>query len=79
MHGERRDVGWLDHAPDRQGGAELVAARLQLIAEECRGQRRVDEAGRDEVDPDRGELEREVGGDGRDRGGGYRRDGQGRR
>ena len=37
-----------------------LAPLVQLVAEERRRQRRVDEAGRDEVDPDRRELERQV-------------------
>ena len=57
------------HAADRQRGAELLAARLEPVAEQRRGQRRVDEAGGDEVDPDRRELEREVGGQRGQRGG----------
>src|SRR5262245_14428380 len=60
MDGERGDVGRLDHAPDRQGLAELLAAPLQLIAEDRRRQRRVDESRRDEIHADRRELEREV-------------------
>ena len=54
--------------PDRQRRAELLAARVQLIAEERRRQRRVDEPGRDQVHPDRRELEREVPGQRRHRG-----------
>ena len=61
VHGERGDVGRPDDAPDRQRGAELVAARVELVAEQRRRQRGVDEAGGDQVDADRRELEREAG------------------
>ena len=39
--------------PDRQRRAELLAARVELVAEQRRRQRRVDEPGRDQVHPDR--------------------------
>ena len=45
-----------------------------LVAEQRRRQRRVDEAGGDEVDPDRGELEREGGDERRQHRGGGRGD-----
>jgi hypothetical protein len=61
MHSQRRDVRRADHAPDGQRRAELVAAVLEVGAEERGRQRGVDEAGGDEVDPDGGELEREGG------------------
>src|SRR5438309_10627881 len=40
--------------------AELLATRVQLVAQECGRQRRVDEPGRDQVHADGRELEREV-------------------
>ena len=49
-----------DHAPDRQRGAQLLAARVEALAEQRRRQGRVDEAGRDEVDPDRRDLHGQV-------------------
>jgi len=37
VHGERRYVGRANDAPDRQRSAELLAARIKLIAEQrCR-------------------------------------------
>jgi len=60
VDGERGDIGWSDHAPDGKGRSELIAAVLELIAEERCRQRCVDEAGGDEVDPDGSELQREV-------------------
>ncbi len=60
VHGERGDVGRSDDASDRQRRAELLAALVELVAEQRRRQRRVDEPGGDEVDADRRELEREV-------------------
>ena len=44
VHGERGDVLRPDDAPDRQRGAQLLAARVELVAEQRRRQRRVDEA-----------------------------------
>src|SRR5215831_6726999 len=52
MDGQCGDVGRADDAPDRQRLAELLAAFLQLIAEDRRRQRRVDEPGRDQVHAD---------------------------
>ena len=60
VDGERGDVGRADHAPDRQRRAELFAARVQLVAEDRRRQRCVDEPGRDQVHAHRCELERET-------------------
>jgi hypothetical protein len=53
VHGGRGDVGRPDHAPDRQRAAE----RGELVAGQRCGQRRVDEPGRDEVDPDGRQFE----------------------
>ena len=53
VDGERGHVGRSDDTPDGKSGAELIAARVEMIAEERRRQRRVDEAGGDEIDPDR--------------------------
>src|SRR4051812_39455087 len=58
---ERCDIGWSDDPPDRQRRAQLGAPGVQGVAKDRRGQRRVDEARRDEVDPDRRELEGERG------------------
>src|SRR3954470_25004885 len=46
VHGQGGDVGGPHDPPDRQGAAELLAARVELVAEERRGQRGVDEPGR---------------------------------
>ena len=54
------DVGRADDPPDRKGLAELRATRVQVVAEERRRQRRVDEPRRDQVHADGRELEREV-------------------
>src|SRR2546427_3471532 len=74
VYGERGDVGRSDDAPDGKRGAKLIAAVLELIAEERCRQRRVDEAGGDEVDPDGRELECQVGCQGGECGGDCRRD-----
>ena len=60
VDGQCGDVGRADDAPDRQRRAELLATRVQLIAQESGRQRRVDEPGRDQVHADGSELEREV-------------------
>jgi hypothetical protein len=73
-HGERGDVGRYDDAPDEKHGAKLIAAVFEFIAEERCRQRCVDEAGGDEVDSDRRELERQVGCEGGERSGDCRRD-----
>jgi hypothetical protein len=39
VHGERGDVGWADDALDRERAAEVLAAGVELIAEEDGGQR----------------------------------------
>ena len=70
VHGERGDVGRADHPSDRQRRAELVAASFEVLAEQRPGERRVDESGRDQVDPDRRDFDREVGAQGAQRGGG---------
>ena len=59
VDGERGDVVRPNHPPDRQRCSELLATRVQPIAEQRCRQRRVDEAGRDQVDADGGELKRE--------------------
>ena len=79
MDGERGDVGRSDDAPDGKRGAQLIAAVFELIAEQRCRQRRVDEAGGDEVDTDGCELERQVGDEGGECGGHSRRDARGRR
>src|SRR6266545_2022035 len=60
VDGQRGDVGRTDDASDRQRRTKLLAARVQLVAEEGRRQRCVDESGRDQIDADGRELEREV-------------------
>jgi len=75
VHGQRGDVGRPDHPPDGQRGAQLGAARLQVSAQQPGRQGRVDEAGRDAVDPDRGEFQGQVGHQGGYPGGADRRDG----
>ncbi len=69
VDGERGDVGRADDAPDRQRLAELLATRVQLVAEQRCRQRRVNEAGRYKVDADGCELECERLGERRQRGG----------
>ena len=63
-----------DHAPDGERRAELVAPLFEPVAEQRRRERRVDEAGGDQVDPDRRELERQIGRQGAEGGGGGRDD-----
>jgi hypothetical protein len=63
VNGECCDVGRPDDASDRKLRPQLIAALLELISEQRCRQRRVDEAGGDEVDTNRGELERERGGE----------------
>jgi len=43
VDGQCGDVGRADDAPDRQRRAELLATRVQLVAQDRRRQRRVDE------------------------------------
>jgi hypothetical protein len=57
VHGDGGDVPRPDDAPDRERGAELLASRVELVAEQRSRQRSVDEAGGDEVHPDRRELQ----------------------
>ena len=64
-----RPMGRADHPPDGERGPELVAACAEPGAEQRCRQRGVDEAGGDEVDPDRRHLDREVGDQGGQRGG----------
>src|SRR6185312_5604066 len=61
VEGQRGDILRSDDAPDRERRAQLVAALVEVVAEEPGGQGGVDESGGDEVDPDRCEFEREVG------------------
>ena len=74
VNGERGDVGRSDDPPDRERGTQLVAPRLESVAEQRGRQRGVDEAGGDEVDPNRRELEREGRRERREHGGGRGRD-----
>ena len=66
----------LDHAPDGQRGPQLLAALVQVTAEQRGGQRRVNEARRDEVDPDRRHFDGQVGDQRGQRGGARRHDRQ---
>jgi hypothetical protein len=50
VYGKRGDVGWVDHAADRQSAAQVLSTRVYLIAEKRRRQWCIDRAGRDEVD-----------------------------
>jgi hypothetical protein len=57
VDGERSDVGRADDPADRERRPQLLVARFEILAcREVRRQRGVDEAGGDEVDPNRGEL-----------------------
>ena len=60
VYGERSDVGRSHDASDRQRNAELLATRVQLIAEERRRQWCIDKPGGDEVDANRREFERQI-------------------
>src|SRR6185312_3247301 len=60
VHRQLGHVGGPDDAPDREGLPQLLPARLDVLAQQPGGQRRVDEAGGDQVDPDRRDLERQV-------------------
>ena len=62
--------------PDGKRGAELVAALVEVVAEQRGGQRCVDEAGGDEVHPDGRHFERQVGDQGGQRGGARRNERQ---
>src|SRR3954452_8538428 len=61
VHGERRDVAGTHDAADRERAAELLAPRVDLAAQQPGGQRRVDEAGGDQVHAHRRDLERQAG------------------
>src|SRR5215472_4265099 len=61
VNGQCGDVLRADDASDRQRRAELLAARVQLVAEERRRERSVDESGGDQVDPDGRELDGQIG------------------
>ncbi len=74
MYGERGDIDSSDDASDGKRGAKLIAAVVELIAEQRCGQWCIDEAGGDEVDSDGREFEREAGGEGRERSGDCRHD-----
>src|SRR3954467_2513872 len=43
VHGQRGDVVRSDHTPDRERVAQLLASRLELVAEQRRGEGGVDE------------------------------------
>src|SRR6202042_409370 len=61
VNGQRGDVGRANPPADRQRGPKLEAPSVEIVAEQGSRQGGVDEAGRDQIDPDRGELEREAG------------------
>ncbi len=54
-------VSRLDDPPDGEGGAELGAAIVEVIAQERCGQSSIDEAGGDEVDSDRRQFKSQAG------------------
>src|SRR5215467_4983328 len=64
VYGQRGHVRRSDHAADGKGGAKLVAAFFELIAQQFRGQRRVHESGGDEVDSHGRDFKRQVCGEG---------------
>jgi hypothetical protein len=70
VDGERGDVGGADNATDRERRPQLTPALVESVPEQRCRQRGVDEAGGDEVDANRRELEREGRGEPRQRGGG---------
>jgi hypothetical protein len=57
------------HAPDGKRGAKLIATFFELIAQQFRGQRRVDKPRGDEVDSRRRDFKRQVSGEGWERSG----------
>src|SRR5690349_14089169 len=56
VDGQGGDVGRPDDATDRQRRAEILAAPVEVVAEQPGRQGCVDESGGDHVDPDRGEF-----------------------
>lgn len=60
MQRQAGDVVGFDDVAGREGPAQLVAAGVELIAEQARRQRGVHEPGRDQVDADGGELDRQA-------------------
>jgi hypothetical protein len=52
-----------DYASDRKRVAKLVATFFELITQQFRGQRSIQEASRDKVDSHRRDLERQVSGE----------------
>jgi len=60
MDGERGDVGRAHDAADWQRGTQMLATRVQLIAEDRRLERRIDEAGGDQVHAYGRELESKI-------------------
>src|SRR5580658_3992101 len=74
VYGERGHVRRSDHASDGERGAKLVATFVELIAQQFCGQRRVDEAGGDEVDSHGRDFKRQVSGEVWERGGDCTRD-----
>jgi hypothetical protein len=71
---QRGNVGRSDDAADGERRAQLIARGLEPVAEGRRRRRGVDEAGRDEVDPDRRKLGGAAGREGRHCRGDSRRD-----
>jgi hypothetical protein len=60
VDGQGGNVGGTDDTADGQRGAELLAARLHLVAKERRRQRGVHESCRNEIHADRRQFKREV-------------------
>ena len=60
VDGERRDILRAHDAADGVGGSELLAPGVEIVAEQGRRQRRVDESRGDQVDADGGELKGEA-------------------
>jgi len=58
--GQRGDVSRFDDASDWERGAQLVASLFEVSAEQRRRERRVDEAGGDQVGAYRCELQRQI-------------------
>src|SRR5271154_4691331 len=64
VYGERGHIRRSDYASDGKGGAKLVATLFELIAQQFRGERRVHEAGGNDVDSHRCDFKRQAGGQG---------------
>ena len=67
MYRERCDIAGRDDAANRIRVAQLLAAFLEIFAEQLSRQRRIDEPSGDEIDSNGRGLERKVGNEGRKR------------